>query len=119
LYPTKWVRSVRLLETTSMGALSHPGAHYSEGGGSVPDDARVPRIRDVYIYKHPDGWWLRVQASFHPGMEGVPDLLASRRDTLRQVVNSVRIEPKDASRVSCTTDDKGLESCLYHRPQAQ
>lgn len=92
---------------------------YPEGGGTVPGDARVQRIRDVYIYKHPDGWWLRVQASFHPGMEGVPDLLASRRDTLRQVVNSVRIEPKDASRVSCTTDDKGRESCLYHRPQAQ
>lgn len=92
---------------------------YPEGGGNVPGEVRVERIKDVYIYMHPEGWSLRVQASFHPGMEGFPEILTSRRDTLRQVVDSVRIEPKDASRVSCTTDDKGRESCRYSRPKSQ
>jgi len=92
---------------------------YPERGWNVPGDVRALRIRDVYIYKHPEGWWLRVQANFHPEMENFPDILASRRDTLRRVVESVRIEPKDASRVSCKTDSKGRESCLYHWPESQ
>jgi hypothetical protein len=91
---------------------------FPQGGGNVPGDIRAERIRDMYIYKHPEGWWLRVQANFNPGMESVPAVLASRRETLREVVDSIRIEPKDASRVSCTTDDKGRESCRYHWPDS-
>jgi hypothetical protein len=86
------------------------------GTNPPPGPPRLQRLRDVYIYKHPEGWWLRVQANFHPEMENYPEILASRRDTLRQVVASIRIEPKDPSRVSCRTDDKGYESCRYRWP---
>lgn len=92
---------------------------YPEGGGNVPGDVRLKRIRDTYIYRHPEGWWLRVQANFNPEMERVPEVLASRRDTLRQVVDSIRIERKEASRISCRTDDKAREFCQYSWPRSQ
>lgn len=78
--------------------------------------ARLQRLRDVYIHKHSEGWWLRVQANFRPEMEGYPDILSSRRDTLRQVVESIRIEPKEPARISCTSDERGRESCRYRWP---
>lgn len=86
------------------------------GPNPPPGPARPQRLRDEYIYKHPEGWWLRVRATFRPEMENFPEILASRRDTLRQVVESIRIEPKDPSRVSCRTDDRGHEFCRYRWP---
>lgn len=111
---TSFVRNGLQWEHTVIRELTR----YPEGGGNAPGDVRVLRLRDMYVFKHPDGWWLRVQANFHPIMESVPEILGSRRDTLRQVVESVRIEPKDASRVSCTTDSKGRESCQYSWPKS-
>lgn len=86
------------------------------GPNPPPGPARPQRLRDEYIYKHPEGWWLRVRATFRPEMENFPEILASRRDTLRQVVESIRIEPKDPSRVSCATDERGREFCRYRWP---
>lgn len=86
------------------------------GQNPAPGEARLQRLRDVYIHKHPDGWWLRVQASFKPEMEDFPEILISRRNTLRQVVESIRIEPKDPARVTCRADDRGRESCRYRWP---
>src|SRR5690606_29263103 len=70
------------------------------GPNPSPGLARINRLRDVYIYKHPEGWWLRAQGSFHIGMLDYPEVLASRRSTLRQVVESIKIEPKDPARVN-------------------
>jgi hypothetical protein len=103
-------------EQTYIRELTRYPENRASGPNPPPGPPRLQRLRDVYIYKHPEGWWLRVQANFHPEMENYPEILASRRDTLRQVVASIRIEPKDPSRVSCRTDDKGYESCRYRWP---
>lgn len=82
-------------------------------GINAPGEPWLQRFKDVYVYRHPEGWWLRVQASFSPGMERHPDLLRSRRHTLRQVVDSIQIEPKDPSRISCVDNGGRRQSCRY------
>lgn len=101
-----------------------------EGKGEPPPGPAVRNgVEDIYIYKHPDGWWLRIRVSLSYEMQDFPKILASRRDTLRRVVESVKIEPKDPSRVSCRIvmpkdpskvidpeARKGREQCVYLWP---
>jgi len=114
--PTTFVSNGLEWEHTYVREFTRYPENRSSGPNPPPGPARPQRLRDEYIYKHPEGWWLRVRATFRPEMENFPEILASRRDTLRQVVESIRIEPKDPSRVSCATDERGREFCRYRWP---
>jgi hypothetical protein len=114
--PTTFVSNGLEWEHTYVREFTRYPENRSSGPNPPPGPARLQWIRDTYVYRHPEGWWLRVRATFRPEMENFPEILASRRDTLRQVVESIRIEPKDPSRVSCATDERGREFCRYRWP---